>query len=255
MSLYHQAIGDGPDVVMLHGWGLHSGVWAETATALAPEFRVTRLDLPGHGHSPAAAGELTLDGLARAAAELVPAGAHLVGWSLGGMVALRLALLYPGRVAKLVLVASTPRFVTGPGWPHGIEPEVLAGFARGLEHDYRGTLQRFLALQVQNSVGGRDAMRRLRAALGAAPAPTPDALGAGLRVLADTDLRARLADLACPVQLILGERDTLVPRTVAEAVADALPGVRADIIAGAGHAPFLSHLPEASVRLKAFLHD
>jgi len=48
MSLYHQAIGDGPDVVMLHGWGLHSGVWAETATALAPEFRVTRLDLPGH---------------------------------------------------------------------------------------------------------------------------------------------------------------------------------------------------------------
>jgi len=254
MSLHSQTIGAGPDVVMLHGWGLHSGVWAETASALAPEFRVTLVDLPGHGHSPPE-GELTLDGLVDAVAEVLPPKANLAGWSLGGMVALRLAVRHPDRVAKLVLVASTPRFVSGPGWPHGIDPAVLAGFARDLHGDYQATLRRFLALQVRNSPGARDILRRLNDTLAAVPVPAHEVLAAGLQILADTELRPQLADIPCPVQMILGERDTLVPCTVAGPVAAALPEAWVDVIGRAGHAPFLSHPSEVSTRMQAFLND
>lgn len=66
-SLYFESVGRGPDVVLVHGWGLHGGVWSRVAQALADEFTVHCVDLPGHGHS-ASLQDYTLDNLARALA-------------------------------------------------------------------------------------------------------------------------------------------------------------------------------------------
>src|SRR5512147_1011217 len=121
MTLYAESTGSGPDLVLVHGWGLNGGVWDTLAPLLEADFRLTRVDLPGHGRSAWWEYE-GLDGLARAVLESVPERAAWLGWSLGGLVAARAALASPARVERLVLVATTPSFVCRPGWPAAMAP-------------------------------------------------------------------------------------------------------------------------------------
>ena len=89
MILYYEQHGQGPDVVLVHGWAQHGGIWTDVARALSAEFRVTVPDLPGHGRSrdflPRA---FTADALAEEVRRVLPGPATWVGWSLGGFVAL-----------------------------------------------------------------------------------------------------------------------------------------------------------------------
>ncbi len=137
-------------LVLLHGWALNSRVFDTLAATLERDFSLLALDLPGHGRS-AEPDSLrqrgwTLPALAALALPQVPHGALLLGWSLGGQVALQLAHDAPGHVAGLVLVSTTPRFTQGDGWSQGVAPAVLAHFAKHLGSDYRATVQRILSL-------------------------------------------------------------------------------------------------------------
>ncbi|MDE2088385.1 MAG: pimeloyl-ACP methyl ester esterase BioH [Gammaproteobacteria bacterium] len=255
VELFVETRGSGFDVVLLHGWGLHSGIWEDTVQALAAEFRVTCVDLPGHGRSPWPSGGIDLAALARRLTNVVPAPAAWVGWSLGGMIALRLAADFPQQVGRLALIGALPRFVHAPDWPHAMAPQILAQFARELEQDYDGTLSRFLALQTRGSERGHETVRRLRHRLRERAAPDPRALAAGLAWLRDIDLRSRLADVRCPCLLIMGERDLLAPHAAGRDTAQAMARARLHLIAGAGHAPFLSHAGEFLSVLRAFLWE
>lgn len=252
MNLHVRQLGSGKDVVMLHGWGLHGGVFAATAENLASRFRVSIIDLPGHGRSPPAQRSLDLAALAEAVAAVAPSRAIWLGWSLGGMAATHLALTTPQRVEKLILVGSSPRFITNDDWPWAMTPAVLAGFARALQEDYQSTLERFLSLQI--TAQDRDILRQLRELLLHSP-PAAETLGDGLEILKSADLRSRLPALSCPILVILGERDRLVPAAVAPAVKELLPAARIEVIAGAGHVPFLSHPREFLAALSDFLAD
>jgi pimeloyl-[acyl-carrier protein] methyl ester esterase len=245
--LHTEARGNGPDLVLVHGWGMHSGIWSGWADRLAQRFRVHLVDLPGHGRSAAATGS-SLDDWSSAIADQVPERAWWLGWSLGGLVALNTARLLPERVRGLVLVASTPRFVTAPDWPSAVDPEVFEQFAGQLRQSVDRTLMRFLSLQIRGSDGSGDLLRGLRAAVQERPYPAPQALLDGLSILQQTDLRDSLAGIEAPLHWLFGERDTLVPAVVA----DRLPGLR-ECIAGAGHAPFLSHPDACSARVDAWL--
>jgi pimeloyl-[acyl-carrier protein] methyl ester esterase len=239
MTVFTQTSGDGPDLVLVHGWGLNGGVWDTLTPLLESDFRVTRVDLPGHGRSPWQ-GDEGLDGLARAVLERVPEHAAWLGWSLGGLVAARAALASPARIVRLVLVAATPSFVSRPGWPAAMAPGLLEAFAADLQRDYLRTLQRFLALQVRGSEAAEVVLRELRARLLQHGQPASEALMAGLDILRATDLRARFAGIACPVLLLMGARDTLVPAAAALPAAELLPNARVELIEGAGHAPFIA---------------
>ncbi|HHJ12762.1 MAG TPA: pimeloyl-[acyl-carrier protein] methyl ester esterase [Gammaproteobacteria bacterium] len=239
--LHTETGGQGPELVLVHGWGMHGGLLAGLARRLAERFRVTRVDLPGHGHSPprlaADTDGLAIDAWLAALLQVVPERAIWVGWSLGGLIGLRAAAQVPRRVHRLVLLASSPRFVQAADWPDAVEPGVFDAFARQLADDAARTQGRFLALQVRGVDRGGDLLRRLRRELAARPQPQLWALAAGLDILRETDLRAVPATSPVPVSAVLGERDTLVPATLA-----GLPGlVSAHVIEGAGHAPFLSH--------------
>lgn len=244
MTPFTQTQGSGPDIVLLHGWGLHSGIWDEVASALATQCRVTRIDLPGHGRS--AACELGVD-LPEVAAQLsaaVPAPAFWVGWSLGGLIALQVALSVPRAVRGLMVVAGSPCFVRGPDWPYAVEDAVLQQFARELERDYAATLARFLALQVRGSTDAGATLRALHARVLEQAQPQPAALRAGLNILRTSDLRTQLGAIACPTQFVFGECDTLAPAPLAGEIAQRMPAARSTVIRGAGHAPFVSHAAE-----------
>jgi pimeloyl-[acyl-carrier protein] methyl ester esterase len=256
MNLHVQHIGSGPDLVMLHGWGLHGGVFTTLAEQLASRFRISLIDMPGHGRSPPPQQTLDLAGLSEMVASAAPSRATWLGWSLGGMVAAQLALAAPARIEKLILVSSSPRFVTTADWPWAMDPAVLDGFAQALHEDYHGTLQRFLSLQIApGTAEGRINLRQLREMALQFPTPAARALRDGLAILHSADLRTLFSSLRLPTLLVLGERDRLVPVAVGPAALNLLTAARIEVIKGAGHVPFLSHQRQFLSAVSAFLED
>lgn len=256
MLIHAESTGRGPACVLLHGWGLHSGLWQDTAQSLAAAgHEVIRVDLPGHGRSGPVADGAGLDEFAAAVADVLPSRCTVLGWSLGGMLALQLAARFPARIERLILVATTPRFVRTAEWKHGLAPEVLAGFADRLRTDPAGTVRQFLALQVLGGEQERPTLARLRALLATAPAPQPAALEAGLAILRDASLLPVLSHITMPVTLIHGRRDTLIPWTAAQTLQERLPQAQLHVLAGAAHAPFLSHARDFLRLTREALHD
>jgi pimeloyl-[acyl-carrier protein] methyl ester esterase len=238
--MHIETLGAGPPLVLVHGWAMHGGIFAPLLPALSTRFTVHLVDLPGHGRSPERDGPLDLRVAAARIAEAAP-GAIWIGWSLGGLVALEAALDRPHHVRGLVLVAANPRFALAPDWPHGVEHAVFDDFARDLATDWRGTLDRFLALECVGSDRARSELRELRAHVFERGEPALHVLGDGLRILADTDLRPQLPELDCPSLWIAGARDRLVPWQAMEAAAALAPRARFARIDGGGHAPFIGH--------------
>ena len=114
-ALHIETLGQGPDLVLLHGWAMHSGIWGSVRDQLAQRFRLHLIDLPGHGLSPLSETG-TLEHWAEIVAGTLPERCVLGGWSLGGRVAMELALREPQRVEKLVLLATTPCFAKLSDW-------------------------------------------------------------------------------------------------------------------------------------------
>lgn len=265
MSLHVESYGNGEPLVMLHGWGMHGGIWGEAVQQLAQKFCVHCVDLPGHGYSSrsedrgARIGDqgpsFILDAIVDELSAQFDEPLHVCGWSLGGQVALRWAQLYPGQVKKLVLVASTPCFVQHADWSCAMPANVLQAFSEAMMHDYRTTLKRFLALQLRGSENERALLQALRECLFNRGEPDIAALRGGLEILRDTDMRMQLAQIEQPALVIAGARDTLTPPDASAYMAQALPHACLENIAGAAHAPFLSH-PEIFVeQIMSFMHE
>ncbi len=232
---------DAGDIVLLHGWGLHAIVFDDIVPALLERFRVTVVDLPGMGQSPLPNDDYTLAFLAEQVAAVMPEKAHLLGWSLGGLVALRLALDQPQRVQSVITVATTPRFTASDDWPAAMKPAIFEAFEQMCQEDYEGTLVRFLALNCKGAESMRQDVARLKEILYFCGLPAHRALREGLAILRDTDLRGELARLAMPLRMIFGERDNIVPAAAMAAIEPLLNG-QGDtaLIEQVAHVPFLS---------------
>jgi pimeloyl-[acyl-carrier protein] methyl ester esterase len=253
-ALSIETTGAGPPIVLLHGWALHAGAWGPLVPRLAQRHGVHSVDLPGHGHS-APVSPFALDAVVRLL-DAAFSDAHsltVLGWSLGGQVALRWARLRPARVARLVLVCTTPRFVAGPGWPHAMEAETLHRFGDELRIAWKLTVQRFLALQVHGSEHGRAALAQLRHDLFARGEPSPQMLSEALSTMEATDLRRDAAEATQPALVISGERDMLTPPGAGRWLGENLPNARFVCIDGAAHAPFLSHPEVFFAAVEAFV--
>jgi pimeloyl-[acyl-carrier protein] methyl ester esterase len=254
MTLATEVRGEGRELVMLHGWGMNSSVWSDFAHELSTDYRVTLIDLPGHGHSPYL-GQDSLPGWAGACLDVAPERAVWLGWSLGSMIALQAAHLTPQRVAGVMVVAGMPRFVQAEDWPHAMAPRTLDLFIQALGDDHSKTLERFLALQMLGSDLAQETLRRLKARLQERPDPHPEALESGLDLLKSADLREALGELACPTAWLYGDRDTLAPAKASTLLSDWLPKVSTEVIPGAAHTPFLSHPAETRRAVSRFLEQ
>jgi len=254
-ALRVDAIGDGPPLVLLHGWAMHSGFWGPVASRLARHHRVHAVDLPGHGESPALP-SFTLDDVVEAldtTFEAVGAPLTLVGWSLGGLVAMRWALVRPERVRRLVLVSTSPRFVAGDDWPHAMEAETLDRFGDELRVAWRLTVQRFLALQLHGAESSRALLAEMRQRLSSRNAPSTATLVEALTVLRQCDFRHEAARIGQPALVVSGDRDTLAFPAAGRFLAERLPDARFALIPGAAHVPFLSHADAFNAAIDEFI--
>lgn len=249
-NLHIETLGLGPNLVLIHGWGMSGAVWQPIVKKLSKVFTLHIVDLPGMGLSRPIE-PYHLHSLAEKVAEILPAHADVVGWSLGGQVAMRLALDYPDLVRRMVLVGSTPCFVNKSfnqnsaeyhtTWEAGIDPEVFSNFADSVNEDYHKTMAQFLTLQCMGASDARSTVKMLRNKFAERPAPSSQTLFRALNILLDTDLRAEVGQLRKPTLLIHGDRDTLAPVQAAHWMMKTLPFGFLRVMAGASHAPFLSH--------------
>lgn len=254
MSLHVETAGQGNPLVMLHGWGMHGGVWGDVADRLAQEYEVHAVDLPGHGGS-TPLDVFALDAVTEALADAYDKPITLLGWSLGGIIAQYWAMRAPETIERLVLVASTPCFANRDDWQKGMARETLERFATDLESDFSATLRRFITLQVRGSENERELLAILREQLFDRREPDPGALHGGLAILRDADLREGLPHIGQPALVIAGERDRLTLPEASEYMVRAMPNARMVKIRGAAHAPFLSHPEVFSEHLMRFLHE
>lgn len=256
MMLHVESVGEGPPLVLMHGFAMHGGLFAPIVDALAQRHRVHVVDLPGHGYSEPAKDHSLASVADSVVASLDPGGpATFLGWSYGGLVAQHIAHTRPDAVAALVLVCTSPRFVTGADWPHAMSEETLTRFGDELRVAYRLTLQRFLTLQVQGSEAGRATLASLRHALFARNAPSPATLAGALRLLMDVDQRVASPHIAAPALVVTGSRDALTPAAAGAWLARAMPYARYVEIEGAAHAPFLSHRDAFVAAVRAFVDE
>ncbi|MEN1960380.1 alpha/beta fold hydrolase [Luteimonas sp. MJ246] len=273
--------GRGAPLVLLHGWAMHGGVFAPLVERLADRFELHLVDLPGHGRSRDSAVPLEPGAVVEAVAARVPVAPWL-GWSLGGMFALRAAATRPERVPGLVMMCSAPRFVrdaagiaavaahtdgsdtshtvvgataaaTDDAGRYGMSPEIFAGFADGLRNDYHGTLERFIALEAFGSDDSRGELRALRNEVFARGEPPAAALARGLDLLHEVDQRPLLPRLQVPSLWIAGRRDRVVDPRAMRAAAGRTPGAGFVQIERGGHAPFLTHAHEVADAIARFL--
>jgi pimeloyl-ACP methyl ester carboxylesterase len=237
-------------VVLLHGLGARVSDWAFQLPVLAERYRVIAVDLPGHGGSALPRERVTIDDIADRVgallAHLAAPPVHLVGLSLGGCVALALAVRAPARVRSLTLVNAFARL--RPAGPRAAlrllarlallavapMPCVAAHVARGL-----------FPKREQ-----RDLYARAVASLGAT---SRAGYVAAVRALARFDARPRLAGVRCPTLIVVGDRDATVPRSAAETLCAGIAGARMVVVADSGHATTHDQPETLNRALLAFL--
>lgn len=228
-----------PDLVLLHGWGLHSIVWDAVMPRLLEHFQVTVVDLPGMGQSPNPKGDYTLDFVVEWVAKILLPQCHLLGWSLGGQVALKLAERFPDKILSVVGLCSNPKFVGTESWP-GFPEALFVRFAEMYEEDREGTLVRFLALNCKDSPTIREDTKQLKDILYFCGLPDPRALRGGLNILREADLSGLLSSLPVPMAFLFGENDNLVPKALADHLAADFPRMPQVVMPDVSHVPFIS---------------
>lgn len=244
IPLFSVTRGTGPSLVLLHGWGVNSGVWEPLCETLEDHFRVTLLDIPGFGRNAEQLPAIyNLPELVAMIEPCIPKQATLLGWSLGGLLAQQFAIDFPDHIKQLILVASSPKFTEQDNW-RGIKTGILEQFEKQLELDFSKTLKRFLAIQALGSESARDDIKQIQHYVQNYPLPSEYALRQGLRLLSETDLTGQLKQIGVPTHRLYGRLDSLVPQQAIEQIEAIHTSTSVHVFPHASHAPFISHPKE-----------
>ena len=229
MNINIYKYGNGVPLVFIHGWGFDSQIWSLLVPRLMINYQLILVDLPGFGHS----SMMDWSSFKNALLKQLPEQFILIGWSMGGLYAMRLAIEESNRVDYLINVTSSPRFLFDNLWP-GISPEVFKRFHEKLSHDPNATLNEFLELQ-----GLKVDKKRQHLPY---KLPSQIALESGLNVLETWDLRKELKHIAKPTCFMFGRLDPIVPVKTMNVMQSAYPHFKYVLFNKAAHMPFLSHL-------------
>lgn len=259
-------LGEGPPLVFVHGLSGSWPNWLEQLPVFAEEHRVIAMDLPGFGHSPLPRERITISGYARLLDglldELGVDAAAIVGNSMGGFVAAELAIAFPRRVERLVLVS-----------PAGLSTYRQSRGTRALPALHRG--ERIVAAYTAWLASKSDAVTKrafLRnATLGLVtrhPSRLPAALaaeqlrGAGkpgfvqaLEAILDYDFRDRLPEIACPTLIVWGDEDRVITVRDAAVFAELIPGSRRVVYEDTGHMAQIERPAAFNALLREFLEE
>ena len=246
MSISVTCCGTGTPIVVLHGWGMNSNIWQPVVPALSEHFQLYCVDLPGFGDSVwSSENEVSLEIFIEQIMPALPPRFHLLGWSLGGLIATQIALTHSDRVMSLTTVASSPHFVESNDWA-GIKPDILEQFQQQLDSNFKKTIERFLAIQAMGSEDAREQVKQVKQLIFTKPMPDQGVLKQSLTILQTADLRQQLPGIEVPFHRFYGRLDSLVPERAINDISALAPESKALVFTKSAHAPFISE-PERFV--------
>jgi len=232
VEIHCEIEGEGPWIVLCHALACDLGMWDEQMPRLREHFRVLRFDARGHGSSSVPAAPYTFDQMARDIEGLLTAfdidRAHLVGISLGGMVAQEFVLAYPQRVTSLVLCDTTSRYPEGTDkvWLERIAMVRAEGTAPLVE----ATLERWFTPPFR--AARPDVMARIAAMIRNTSREGYIGCGAAVPTIDTTD---RLGAIRCPTLVVVGEHDAGTPPAMAQTIQRGIAGAQLTVIESASH--------------------
>jgi 3-oxoadipate enol-lactonase/4-carboxymuconolactone decarboxylase len=237
---------DADAVLLLHSLGTQGAIWDVPAAVLARRYRVLCPDLRGHGLSAVTKGPYVVTELAHDMVGLLDAlsiaAVHVAGVSLGGMVAQALAAQAPERVRSLVLVDTALAIPPVQLW----QERAALVRAEGMEPLIESVVARWLtaaSLHTPEAEGLRTMLRRT----------DPEGYAAAAEAVAGADLTAAAGNLRVPTLVLVGDEDAATPRASAEALRDAIPGARMEVIPGAAHIPMMEQPERVAALIERFL--
>jgi len=256
VTLHYEETGSGRPVVFVHGWAMSGRVW-RFQQQLVENRRLIFLDQRGHGHSSLADGYTVDDFAGDLVAffqELALEDAVLIGWSMGVQVALHAFPALRARLAGLVLVGGTPRFIADEGYPHGQPAIEVKGLGIRLKRDYQKTMGDFFrGMFAADEMDQAQYQRIVHEIVMGGKSPEPDVARQALMILSAADLREELQAVDRPVLLVHGALDTICPAGASAYMAKRLPMAALEVMEGCGHAPFMTRPDEFNELVKDFI--
>jgi malonyl-CoA O-methyltransferase len=204
------------NLALLHGWGCDSRTWQPLVESLKNHASLTLIDLPGFG-SRSVLPEFSLDAVLDVIAAQLPEKSIVMGWSLGGMLAIQLAARFPERVTAVISLAANLKFVASADYIPAMPRAVNRQFNQSFAQDPQATLKLFGGLLVQGDANERALLKQLRRN---DAAEVSDNWLQALQLLSVLDNREAFVQLQQPGLHILAEKDALVPIAAAAVMRD-----------------------------------
>jgi pimeloyl-ACP methyl ester carboxylesterase len=246
--------GGGPHLVLIHGVGLDLNMWHGVAAPLEPYFTVMRYNMIGHGQTPAAGGELTLDALCDQLAALADQADlpkfHLVGFSMGALVAQAFALSNPYRVNKLVLLS--PVYDRSQRERAAVCDRLRDAERNGLEAIADAAIERWFTMELR-----RDLPQIADAIRGRLLANDPEGFLAAYRLFAGADalIAPHVGQIEHETLILTGERDVGSTPEMARRLAAAMPNATCEILEHLAHMTPIEGASVIASKIEAFLTD
>lgn len=243
---------DAGTVILIHPVGLDLTYWGDQIEALRARYDVIAFDLPGHGRSPGRPEDVTFDGFASAVAALIEqqtaAPVHVVGISVGGMIAQTLALARPALVRSLTLIATAATFSEEGRTVIGRRAETIQ--TGGMAAVVAPFLERWFT--PETLAQRPDITDRITKTL---LAGDPAIQAAMWTMVAGLDVLDRLSEIGCPTLVLVGDRDLSLPPAFSAAIAERIADARMFVLPDASHMIFLEQPDLINRHLLEFLQD
>jgi pimeloyl-[acyl-carrier protein] methyl ester esterase len=250
--MHIKKIGQGKDLVLIHGWGMHSGIWEPIIDRFSNQYTLHLVDIPGMGKSDVI-NPYDLDHVTEEISKALPPSFDILGWSLGSLIAIKMSLMYPKKIHRIVLVGGTPCFINQTDWSYGVDVRDFNNFANKLFKNYKSTMINFYILQLMHSKNSKLIIKKLKEMEAAENPPEIKSLQLGLDILLNNDLRNDINKIKHQTLLITGDMDRLTPKSASMWLESHLKESQLKLIKGASHIPFLSHSDEFFNCLDQFL--
>jgi pimeloyl-[acyl-carrier protein] methyl ester esterase len=270
-------------LVMLHGFGCDSRVFASIGTKLSKDLDVLMVDIPGHGQTPPEAGQAKEIGtffsycaytINHALDNHLKEPYCLLGWSMGGQIALemykqskkrcdlpaRLAAKRAGKagmgdakcdhnhIGSLILISTTPKFVGSDDFPVGMNKAVFNKFKKGINEHAESSMDDFYDLLFSKNEDSGKYIGDLKK-----QTPPQKMLSACMESFEKSDERSVLPKIEVPTLIITGDSDRIVDPKASMFLLQEIKNSALKVFKGAGHAPHLTREKEVTDEIRKFI--